>query len=604
MSRPVHSLYDQAQERTATAVIYLRVSTKEQAETGGETEGYSIPAQREACLRKAEALGAQVVAEFVERGESATTANRPELQRMLALLDEQPVGYVIVHKVDRLARSRADDALITLRLHEARIGLVSCTESIDETPSGRLLHGIMASIAEFYSRNLASEVVKGAIQKAKSGGTPGKAPIGYLNVRDTIEGREARTVKVDPERAPLMQWAFEQFASGDWTIRTMGAELERRGLKTPAGPRTPSKPLSHNQLHRCLRNPYYKGVVRYSGVAYPGKHKPLVSEKLWDQVQAVLDANNHAGVHSTKHDHYLKGSVFCGQCSSRLILSHTKNRHGTIYPYFVCIGRQQKRTECRQKALLIEDVEHAIEQYYENIRLSEAEAEAVREWLSNQLRSAREQDEKEQRRQKLRLGQLERQQRKLLESYYAEAIPLDLFRSEMERITKEIDGLKHALEDAALDAALVETNLTRATRLLPRIQQAYLEASPKVRRQYNQAFFSKLKLSEDLCVAGELTGVWQAIYRPQLAGEPQPEFEACFDGNENDRPTLGAGLRRALGSIFVGQGLNFDYLVGEGGLEPPHPFGHRNLNPARLPIPPLARVVGLVLGDEASGGEV
>jgi hypothetical protein len=32
--------------------------------------------------------------------------------------------------------------------------------------------------------------------------------------------------------------------------------------------------------------------------------------------------------------------------------------------------------------------------------------------------------------------------------------------------------------------------------------------------------------------------------------------------------------------------------VGEGGLEPPHPFGHRNLNPARLPIPPLARVTG------------
>ena len=62
------------------AVLYVRVSTKEQAEMGGDPEGFSIPAQREACLRKAESMGATVAAEFVDRGESAKTANRPELQ--------------------------------------------------------------------------------------------------------------------------------------------------------------------------------------------------------------------------------------------------------------------------------------------------------------------------------------------------------------------------------------------------------------------------------------------------------------------------------------------------------------------------------------------
>src|ERR1700722_13745065 len=85
------------------AVIYLRVSSKEQAEKGGEAEGFSIPAQREACRRKAESLNAVVVEEFVDRGESAKTADRPELQRLLAYVSEQPVKYVIVHKVDRLA---------------------------------------------------------------------------------------------------------------------------------------------------------------------------------------------------------------------------------------------------------------------------------------------------------------------------------------------------------------------------------------------------------------------------------------------------------------------------------------------------------------------
>ena len=187
------------------AVIYLRVSTKEQAERGGEAEGFSIPAQREACTRKAASLEAAVVAEFVDRGESARSAHRPQLQALLAYVRENPVEYVIVHKVDRLARNRADDVEITLAIRASGAALVSCSENIDETPSGALLHAIMSGVAEFYSRNLANEVNKGLIQKAKNGGTPTKAPLGYLNVRRIEDGREVRTVEIDPERGPLMR---------------------------------------------------------------------------------------------------------------------------------------------------------------------------------------------------------------------------------------------------------------------------------------------------------------------------------------------------------------------------------------------------------------
>src|SRR5882762_9432614 len=103
----------------AAAIIYLRVSSKEQAEKGGEVEGYSIPAQREACKRKVGSLRAAVIEEFVERGESAKTADRPELKRLLDFIRERRVKYVIVHKVDRLARNRADDVAITLAIRQA-----------------------------------------------------------------------------------------------------------------------------------------------------------------------------------------------------------------------------------------------------------------------------------------------------------------------------------------------------------------------------------------------------------------------------------------------------------------------------------------------------
>lgn len=246
-----------------SAVSYLRVSTKEQAERDGDPEGYSLPAQREANRRKAAAKEAVIVEEFVERGESAKSAtSRPELQRLLGYLKTHTVDYVIVHKVDRLARNRLDDAQIHWAIKQAGAELVSASENIDETPSGMLLHGIMSSIAEFYSQNLAFEVNKGMEQKARTGGTPGRAPLGYQNVQViNHDGAQVRTVVVDPERAPHITWAFSAYATGDWTLKSMAFELEHRGLTTRPTPKSPASPIKYNSLYRILTTPYYKGDV-------------------------------------------------------------------------------------------------------------------------------------------------------------------------------------------------------------------------------------------------------------------------------------------------------------------------------------------------------
>ena len=118
------------------AVSYLRVSTRGQAERGGgHDEGFSIPAQREANKKKALSMGAMVGKEFVDRGASAKSADRPQLQAMLEYVKENAdrVDYVIVHKVDRLARNRDDDSDIMRVLRECGVQLVSASESIDDT---------------------------------------------------------------------------------------------------------------------------------------------------------------------------------------------------------------------------------------------------------------------------------------------------------------------------------------------------------------------------------------------------------------------------------------------------------------------------------------
>ena len=185
---------------------------------------------------------------------------------MLAYVKEHRIKHVIVHKVDRLARNRVDDVEINVQITKAGAQLVSCSENIDETPSGQLLHGIMSTIAEFYSQNLAAESKKGTLQKVKGGGTPGMAPFGYLNSRTrTEDGREVRTVVLDDERARWVNWLYTQYATGEWTAVSLRNELISNGVVSVPRPSRPSRPLSASQVDAILKNRYYVGVVTYGG---------------------------------------------------------------------------------------------------------------------------------------------------------------------------------------------------------------------------------------------------------------------------------------------------------------------------------------------------
>ncbi len=585
----------------APAVVYVRVSPgKGQAAKVDEPDGYSLPAQLGACKRKAQSLSAVVIEEFIERSESAKTADRPELQRLLQFVRDNRVKYVIVHKVDRLARNRADDALINLALQQAGATLVSVSENIDQTPSGLLLHGIMSSIAEFYSRNLATEVVKGCVQKAKQGGTPGKAPIGYLNVRQVVNGLEGRTVEVDPVRGPLMTWAFDAYATGDWTIRTLLAELTRRGLTTVPGPKTPGRPLTVSHLHRLLRHPYYVGVVRYQGVLYEGKHERLVAHDTWQRVQELLSAKYLTGERHREHPHYLKGSIYCGQCGSRLIVCHAKGRGGT-YPYFICIGRQQKRTDCKLRALRIEKVEEVVAKHYATVQLKEQELVEVRAFLEEELSALRLDGERERRVQDRRLIGLFAERKKLLDAHYADAVPLDLLKSEQERLTREIESAEGRLAEVEGDFRKAETNLQRALIRVGDCMAAYQEASGPLRRQFNLAFFKRLLIDDEYTVRGELAEPFDTILGDELrravavrANEGLQEAvketikrraaESIATPNEQhprepERPRVGAASATA---ASFGGGFSTELLVRRSGLEPPRT--KRSTRPSTLRV--------------------
>ena len=482
------------------AVSYLRVSTREQAQRGGAAEGFSIPAQREANKKKAMALGALIVKEFVDRGESARSANRPELQKMLHYLqDADDIDYVIVHKLDRLARNRADDVDINRILDQTGTRLISTTENIDQTPGGILLHGIMSSIAEFYSRNLASEVVKGLSQKARAGGTIGRAPLGYLNKQGRDEhGREARWVDIDPVRGPLITQAFTEYATDRWTLSTLTNHLTAQGLTTVPTPSRPSHPLGHNKLLAILRNPYYRGIVTYQGVHYPGKHQPLIDDATWQRVQTILNQHRH-GERQRIHNHHLKTTIRCGQCGGRLIIHNAKARNGQIYPYFVCSYRQRHRTECSFKAVLIDEVDTAIADLYHHIHITPEDRQAIEKYLRLELDHIYARQHTHTQQLTTQARKLKTQQAKLLEAHYADAIPLDLLKTEQARLTRELDHITRELATLTADRERVEQHLTEALALLEHCHHLYThpDTPPSLKKLLNTIFFTEILINPD-----------------------------------------------------------------------------------------------------------
>ena len=479
------------------AVIYLRVSTEEQARMGGGEEGYSIPYQRESCERYAAERGLEVVAVYSDPGKSGTTLNRDDFRKMFSELETLRITHIIMHKLDRISRSPKVDYYVDEHREKTRTALVSVMEFIDESPQGLLNLQFMRGVAAYYSNNLAAEVKKGISTKLKEGGTPSLAPLGYIN-KQRKEGRaDIRWVELDPERAPHIRWAFEQYATGEWSLKKLSEALEARGLRTRPRTKKAGRPISPSVLHRILVHPYYVGIVVYGGGYYEGAHPALVSRELWLRVQDTLKMKNTAGEKDRTHLHYLKGTIFCGGCGNRLIFSRNKGKMGQYYDYFFCMGRRAKAARCSRKYISVEAVEHGVEDFYRNLYFSPQRLEAIRRTVQEEMSASRADAAFTQSEASRRLRTVRDEQAALLKAHYAGAVPLELLKSEMDRTSREIDAAEKQLSDASRTLEQLDEQLERALTVVSLCREQYAAATTHERRLFNQGLFRKLFIGED-----------------------------------------------------------------------------------------------------------
>ena len=320
-----------------TGIIYCRVSSAEQV------QGTSLAMQERSCREYAERENIKILECYVEEGESAKTANRTEFQKALAYCSNKKlnVGFFIVHKLDRFARNQNDHVNTQAILKKFGTTLLSASEPIDQTVMGRAMEGMLSVWAEL-DNNIRSERSRsGMVEKVKAGIWVWQAPIGYKRI--TSGGN----LVIDEEKAQYIRMAFEEWAKGTHSLKSIAAFLGARGFRTASG-KKPFPQLMQNILHNSL----YCGIIRTFDMEVKGNFASIIDEDLFLKCQPRTGKKFGAGNHVINNPNFpLRRFAVCTKCITGLTGSFSTGRKAIKYPYY-----HHQKQNCTQAKYLPKDV--------------------------------------------------------------------------------------------------------------------------------------------------------------------------------------------------------------------------------------------------------
>ena len=337
------------------AVAYARFSSDGQRDE-------SIDAQLRAIQGFAENNGYTLLKSYIDRGISGTTDNRPEFMRMIDDARSGNFDVIIVHKLDRFARNRADSAIYRRELERQGVSIVSVLENFDNSPESIILQSVIEGYNEYYSRNLRREVMKGLRENALTcRHTGGRPCLGYDVDKDT------QKYVINPFEARAVKLIFKMYLEGEGYTAIIN-ELNSRGYKTKLG-----NPFGKNSLYEVLRNERYTGIYIYNKTASAksGKtanrhaYKPeediirieggvpqIISKEDFQKVQEKMNQRRRdKAKYRAKQEYLLSGKVVCGDCGNAYAGNARKaGAKGAVYISYTCTKRNGK-AKCSNKGI-------------------------------------------------------------------------------------------------------------------------------------------------------------------------------------------------------------------------------------------------------------
>jgi site-specific DNA recombinase len=343
------------------AVVYARFSSDNQREE-------SIDAQLRAIREYADKHGVIIVKEYIDEAKSATTDDRPQFLQMIEDITTGKVeaDYCYVHKLDRFARNRYDSAIYRRKLITKGVRLLAVAQPLDDSPESIILEAMLESMAEYYSKNLSREVMKGMQENAlKAQHCGGKPPLGYdldENNHYIINEREAEAVRL----------IFTMKASG-YGYSSMMNELNKKGFRTKRG-----KTFCINSIHDILVNEKYTGTFIYNRLAskhssrlvnspdkiikIPNAIPQIIDSNTWKVVQSMIENNKQTNPRQRGEVIYLlTGKLECGVCGGAYVGNgRFSGRLKKKYYLYACNVRQRTKDRCNNPEIRKEIIEQHV----------------------------------------------------------------------------------------------------------------------------------------------------------------------------------------------------------------------------------------------------
>jgi site-specific DNA recombinase len=315
------------------AILYIRVSTDEQA------NGNSLAYQDERLRKYCELNNIEVVALYSE-DHSAKTFERPSFKKLLAYIkkNRNNVDLLLFLKWDRFSRNAADAYMMINQLNRYNVEPQAIEQPLDlRIPEHKFMLAIYLAAPEVENDRRSLNISDGLHKAMKEGRWMGPIPKGYK--RSWNEQKKA--VIVPSEQAPIIVWLFEQVATGLYHIDQLRGMAAKKGLK-----------VKRSTFYDLFRNLAYIGKIRVPAykvdpeMIVDAKHPPIVSEKLFYQVQDLLYYNkkkkNKPDKHTRREELPLRGHLTCRRCGGSITGSASKGNGGRYF-YYHC------RNSCKER---------------------------------------------------------------------------------------------------------------------------------------------------------------------------------------------------------------------------------------------------------------
>jgi DNA invertase Pin-like site-specific DNA recombinase len=290
------------------------IYTRRSVEQGHDHQFSSLEAQRAICsayIASQQPKGwTEISKHYDDGGQSGGSLNRPALQDLLSDVESGLIDIVVIYKLDRISRTLLDFIRLMDLFENFGVAFVAVTQNFDTADStGRLILNVLLTFAQF-EREISSDRLRDKFTAMRERGmfVGGNPPFGY----DLVE----KKLVINPSEAKVIRWMFQRYLEAKSYV-TVARELAKRGVTrrsrmSKRGNLVRGGGICCASVWNMLGNPVYAGQVRSKGNCYPGVHEAIVSEGLWEEVQALRAQRTRAKVVEVYKTDLLRDLIFDG----------------------------------------------------------------------------------------------------------------------------------------------------------------------------------------------------------------------------------------------------------------------------------------------------